>query len=181
MKIVKTTLLLSVLILIANPVQGQGFALGYQYAFSGEYYSGYAMTYDLIGPIGVYMNFYGLGVYDYADYDDPWPGDELQFVLDKDYWAAQSFGITLRLLPGFYAYGGYCNGKYISVKESTWYDETYILSYDGFYTTQEWTRNNRPGLDVGLCISPFTYFGFIVGYNFSLNAPVVGFNTSFYF
>lgn len=174
-------LTLCLVFVLAVPASGQGFSVGYQYAFSGEYYSGYAMSFDLIGPVGVYMNFFGLGVMDGGDYNTPWPGDELQFEIDKDYWAAQSFGLTLRILPGFYVYGGYCNGRYISVTEYYWFDDTYTLSYDGFYTTVEGSRHLKPGFDVGVSISPFSYVGFNLGYNFSLEAVVVGFNTGFYF
>ena len=181
MKIRAIALILCIVLLFAVPAQGQGFALGYQYAFSGEYYSGYLMLFDIIGPIGTYANFYGIGVHDYADYADPWPGDELAFTIDRDYWAAQSFGATFRIFPGFYMYAGYCNGNYISVYESTWYDETHILSYDGFYTTQEWTDNNKPGIDIGINIVALSYFGVVLGYNSSMNTMVVGFNTSLYF
>ena len=181
MKIRTLAPVLCIALMFAAPVQGQGFAMGYQYAFSGEYYSGYVMTFDLLGPLGIYGNFYGIGVYDYADYDEPWPGDEFQFTIDKDYWASQSIGATLRIFPGLYLYAGYCNGNYISVSEHYWFDETYILSYDGYYTTQEWEYHHDPGLDIGVSISPFSYIGFILGYNFPMDAPVVGFNTSFFF
>lgn len=181
MKIRILALILCIAVLFAIPAQGQGFALGYQYAFSGEYYSGYSMFFDLVGPVGVYANFYGIGVYNYADYNEPWPGDELVFTFDRDYWAAQSFGVTFRVFHGLYMYAGYCNGNYISVHESTWFDETYILSYDGFYTTQEWTYDSNPGFDIGFNIVAIPYFGVVLGYNSSMNSMVVGFNTSLYF
>ena len=181
MKFFKGAVLICLALLLSDPAQGIGFSAGYQYAFSGEEYSGYFMTYDVIGPVGAYMNFYGLGVMKYGMYEEPWPGDPLEFTIEKDFWAAQSFGLTVRILPGFYLYGGYCNGKYISTTEYFWFDETYTLSYDGFYTTLEGSRQSSPGLDVGLSISPFNYFGFNLGYNFSLDAVVIGFNTGFYF
>ena len=181
MKILKVTAMLCLTLFLSIPAQGMGFSAGYQYAFSGEEYSGYVMTYDVAGPIGFYVNFYGLGVTDYGMYEEPWPGDPLEFTIEKDYWAAQSFGLTLRILPGFYVYGGYCNGKYISTTEYYWYDETYTFSEDGFYTTMEGVRHQNPGFDMGLSISPFSYFGVNLGYNFSLDAMVLGFNTGFYF
>ena len=180
MKIRSYALILFALTVFA-PAKGQGVVLGYQYAFSGEEYSGYLMNYDMVGPIGAYISFYGLGVTDHAMFDEPWPGDPLEFTLEKDYWAAQSFGLTLRILPGFYVYGGYCNGKYISTTEYYWFDDTYTFSDDGFYTTMEGVRQKNPGFDMGICIKPFSYVGFNLGYNFSLDAFVVGFNTGFYF
>lgn len=45
--------------------------------------------------------------------------------------------ITLRLFPGRYLYGGYCNGRQITIREFTGYDPTHTLSDDGYYTTQE--------------------------------------------
>jgi len=181
MKIRMLAFILSIILFFATPARGIGFSMGYQYAFSGEEYSGYMMTYDVFGPVGAYVNFYGFGVTDFAMYEEPWPGDPLEFTIEKDFWAAQSFGLTFRILPGFYVYGGYCNGKYVSTTEYYWFDETYTLSYDGYYTTMEGTDESNPGLDVGLSISPFSYFGFNLGYNFSLEAVVIGFNTGFYF
>jgi len=181
MKTIKYALIICMAIVLAVPARGQGFSLGYQYAFSGEEYSGYFMVYDIVGPLGAYVNFYGLGVTDHPMFDEPWPGDPLEFTIDRDYWAAQSVGLTFRIFPGFYVYGGYCNGKYVSVTESYWFDDTYTFSNDGFYTTMEGVRHSNPGFDMGLSISPFSYFGFNLGYNFSLEAIVVGFNTGFYF
>ncbi len=174
-------LILCVAVISAIPARGQGFALGYQYAFSGEYYSGYFMLFDLLGPVGTYANFYGIGVYDGADYLEPWPDDELAFTTDRDYWAAQSFGATFRVIPGIYLYAGYCNGNYIEVHESMWFDETYTWSYDGFYSTQEWTYESNPGFDIGVNIVALSYFGVVLGYNSSMNTMVIGFNTSLYF
>ena len=181
MKTTSLALILCMAIIFVIPAQGIGFSVGFQYAFSGEEYSGYMMTYDIIGPIGAYVNFYGLGVTDRAMFEEPWPGDPLEFTIEKTYWAAQSIGLTLRILPGIYIYGGYCNGKYLSTTEYYWFDETYTFSHDGFYTTMEGERHNNPGFDMGLSISPFSYFGFNLGYNFSLDAAVIGFNTGFYF
>ncbi|MCK4812592.1 MAG: hypothetical protein KAT14_01495 [Candidatus Marinimicrobia bacterium] len=168
-------------VLAVAPMQGQALAIGYQYALVEEYISGYVMLFDVLGPVGVYSNFYGIGVTDYPDYESPWPGDELMFTIDKQYWAAQSVGATLSLFPGVYLYAGYCNGYHINVQENTWFDETYILSWDGFYTTQEQISHVKPGFDVGVNIFPITYMGMVIGYNSSLNSLVLGLNTTIYF
>ncbi len=171
----------AVILMLASGLQAFGFSAGYQYAVDEEYFSAYLMFFDILGPLGVYGNFYGFGVTRHSDYLEPWPDDELMFTRDRDYWAAQSAGATFRLFEGVYLYAGYCNGRYVSMHESTWFDPTCTLSYDGFYTTQERRYYRRPGVDAGVSIVPLTCLGMLVGYNSSLNAVVIGLNTSLYF
>ncbi|MDZ7796236.1 MAG: hypothetical protein U5N56_03955 [Candidatus Marinimicrobia bacterium] len=162
-------------------LQALGLSTGYQYAIDEEYFSAYLMIFDMAGPVGIYGNFYGFGATRYPDYPEPRPGDERMFTMDRDYWMAQSAGLTLRLYDGIYLYTGYCNGRYVSVHESTRFDPTYTLSYDGFYTTQERSYKRKPGIDAGLSIIPLSFLGMQVGYNTSLNAVVIGLNTSLHF
>ncbi|MDD5710206.1 MAG: hypothetical protein PHC77_06735 [Candidatus Marinimicrobia bacterium] len=168
-------------VLAAATTRGQQLTTGYQFALFREYLSGYAMLLDLYGPLGFYGNFYGIGSTRYPDYLEVWPGDELAFSIDYQYWGALSGGITLRLFPGLYLYGGYCNGRQISIREYTWYDPTYTLSYDGFYSTQERSVQHHPGADFGLQILPLSHLGIVLGYNTSLNALVIGINTGIVF
>ena len=181
MHIRRTACAVAVLLTLASGLRAFGFSTGYQYAVDEEYFSAYMMFFDIAGPVGVYGNFYGFGVTRYPDYREAWPDDELVFTTDRNYWAAQSAGLTLRLVEGIYLYGGYCNGRYVSMHESTWFDPTYTLSHDGFYTTQERSCYRKPGIDAGLSIVPLTYLGMLIGYNTSLNAVVIGLNTSLYF
>lgn len=178
-RIPKRILLLS--FLTAAFLPAQVLTVGYQFALFREYVSGYSMIHEILGPLGVYGNFYGVGSTRYPDYNEAWPGDQLSFTLDYQYWGALSGGITLRLFKGLYLYGGYCNGKNVFVREYTWYDPTFTMSSDGYYTTQQRAVQKNPGADFGLQILPVSHMGIILGYNTSLKGPVVGVNTGLSF
>ncbi|MBW6458585.1 MAG: hypothetical protein K0B52_05410 [FCB group bacterium] len=91
---------------IVFPLQAQPVVFGYQYDLDKEYFSGYMMVAGLLGPLGVYGNFYGVGVTRSPDYASPWPGDELVYTYERSYWVAPGIGLNFSLFPRVLLYAG---------------------------------------------------------------------------